>query len=1013
MRRLVLSSTALCAALVPALQASAQHYWNNPNVGAFSDPANWCPAPPLPTTTNWASLHFRFDRDHNDGTCSVFLPLPHVVSTSSRLINALHIDDDIVDFQQTGSLSLRPTVVPQTVLSIGNTSFASMSSRLRLYGASTSGIIASGPLGRGDVHMATAPNSGGVLELYGPRLVGVNALYIRGFGGAQLYIGPGSTVDSLQGIVEGGFHSGMFELASQSGSPLTLVGPFSGVVVDGTWTVANDLTIGTSGSHTIPADFIVRGSVSVGGSLTVRGGDPLAYFTALRVNSGGSLSTGPASIGTESQFSSTSVFISGGGLWTATGHVTLGRDAAGSVTARLDVCSGQLRVNGGSVLVKTTARLKGADSPSGDSGVIGSVSVQGGLEVGCSPGRLTIEGDYTQSAGQLTMEITGTEPGQYDELRVLGTATLGGTLVLNFTGFTPPPGPVTIPFLTATGGITGSFAHVTLINAPPGLSDDPAQFAGGSVTVGGGDPCGTDSDGDGVGDDCDGCPGDGTKTEPGACGCGVPDTDSDGDGTPDCNDLCPNDAAKTAPGVCGCGSPDADADGDGTPDCDDLCPGDPGKIAPGQCGCGIADTDTDQDGTADCLDGCIEDAGKTSPGTCGCGVPDVDSDGDGILDCNDNCDDRLDSDGDGASDCIDGCPQDFGKTEPGLCGCGVADTDSDGDGTPDCHDLCPDDPAKTNPGHCGCGQPETDSDGAGLPDCLDGCPLDPQKGHPAVCGCGVEDTDSDSDGAADCIDECPADPNKVLAGVCGCGTAETDTDADGTPDCIDQCVEDPAKTEPGACGCHAPDIDSDGDGVADCSDVCPGAADVDSDGDGTLDCNDGCPNDAAKTAPGPCGCGTPDTDSDGDAAPDCLDHCPSDPNKTSPGACGCGRSDSEACAQGCGQGYWKNHTDRWPVAYATTSDFDAVFGVNAFTPDITLLQALKREGGGVNALARQAVAALLNAASPDVAYPTSVEQVIVTVQSALAGGGSIEAAKNEFERNNRLDCPLDGTRARK
>ncbi|RIK66872.1 MAG: hypothetical protein DCC66_12580, partial [Planctomycetota bacterium] len=59
------------------------------------------------------------------------------------------------------------------------------------------------------------------------------------------------------------------------------------------------------------------------------------------------------------------------------------------------------------------------------------------------------------------------------------------------------------------------------------------------------------------------------KTNPGACGCGIPDTDANNDGVPDCFsiDLCPNDPDKIAPGTCGCGTPDTDTDGDGTPDC--------------------------------------------------------------------------------------------------------------------------------------------------------------------------------------------------------------------------------------------------------------------------------------------------------------------------------------------------------------------------------------------------------------------------------------------------------------
>ncbi|MCK6448551.1 MAG: hypothetical protein L6Q99_19340, partial [Planctomycetes bacterium] len=82
----------------------------------------------------------------------------------------------------------------------------------------------------------------------------------------------------------------------------------------------------------------------------------------------------------------------------------------------------------------------------------------------------------------------------------------------------------------------------------------------------------------------DQCPDDPNKTEPGVCGCGVPDTDGDGDGTPDCNDGCPSDPAKLDPGVCGCGVADTDSDGDGTADCLDLCPNDPAKLDPGACG---------------------------------------------------------------------------------------------------------------------------------------------------------------------------------------------------------------------------------------------------------------------------------------------------------------------------------------------------------------------------------------------------------------------------------------------
>jgi hypothetical protein len=62
---------------------------------------------------------------------------------------------------------------------------------------------------------------------------------------------------------------------------------------------------------------------------------------------------------------------------------------------------------------------------------------------------------------------------------------------------------------------------------------------------------------------------------------------------------------------------------------------------------------------------------------------------------------RGDSDNDGVSNCQDLCANDPLKTDPGLCGCGVAETDSDGDGAPNCIDDFPNDPTKQHAGDCG------------------------------------------------------------------------------------------------------------------------------------------------------------------------------------------------------------------------------------------------------------------------------------------------------------------------
>ena len=87
-------------------------------------------------------------------------------------------------------------------------------------------------------------------------------------------------------------------------------------------------------------------------------------------------------------------------------------------------------------------------------------------------------------------------------------------------------------------------------------------------------------------------------------------------------------------------------------------------------------------------------------------------------------------------------------------------------------------------------------------------------------------------------------------------------------------------------------------------------------------------------------------------------------------------------------------------------DFDTVFGVNAFTPDRTLLQALQAGGGGVNNLGRQGVAALLDAAAPGVDFPLSPNEVITAVRNAVLSGNAGTVA-SQLDVLVNLGCPLN------
>ena len=63
-------------------------------------------------------------------------------------------------------------------------------------------------------------------------------------------------------------------------------------------------------------------------------------------------------------------------------------------------------------------------------------------------------------------------------------------------------------------------------------------------------------------------------------------------------------------------------------------------------------------------------------------------------------------------------------------------------------------------------------------------------------------------------------------------------------------------------------------------------------------------------------------------------------------------------------------------------------------------------GGGLNALGRHSVAALLNAASSGVDYDRTTDQVIRSFREAYASG-SYEFLKNVFESFNEQGCPLN------
>lgn len=159
---------------------------------------------------------------------------------------------------------------------------------------------------------------------------------------------------------------------------------------------------------------------------------------------------------------------------------------------------------------------------------------------------------------------------------------------------------------------------------------------------------------------------------------GAAPRDTDGDGVRDKIDRCPGTPIAERVDPTGCPIP-RDTDHDGVVDPEDRCPNTPPGQRVDPAGCPV---DSDGDGVLDDVDECL----NTPPGEKvdgrGCPLP-TDADGDGVLDDADRCPETPA----GAVVDTDGCP---------------LPTDEDGDGVRDRDDRCPGTPAGTQVDAVGC-----------------------------------------------------------------------------------------------------------------------------------------------------------------------------------------------------------------------------------------------------------------------------------------------------------------------
>jgi autotransporter-associated beta strand protein len=252
-----------------------------------------------------------------------------------------------------------------------------------------------------------------------------------------------------------------------SGATLVAAGQINRAVSgNGTVTATGELIVGVS---TQLGQFNQGGSPGVGGTLNV-GGNAVSI-----------LSSSTAILGSQTN-------LSAGGSITTLNGAQLGNPSSVDATKIL-TSSGSATINGNFVNngvvngpTGSGQELTFTQAVTGAGSTTGNVAYAGSYRPSNSPDAVSVQNVLLEPTSTLIMEVAGPLPGSgYDQLEISGTATLNGTLEMEFTdGFSPSPGE---SFQLFNGATTGSFSQLNL-PAIGGWSWNTSNlYSGGTVSV--------------------------------------------------------------------------------------------------------------------------------------------------------------------------------------------------------------------------------------------------------------------------------------------------------------------------------------------------------------------------------------------------------------------------------------------------------------------------------------------------------------------------------------------------
>ena len=225
--------------------------------------------------------------------------------------------------------------------------------------------------------------------------------------------------------------------------------------VNGNWTVS-------PGSATVNGGTVqTLGNFNLGGGGTLIANATFNVPGTANINSSGFVVNNVFTVNDNVNLNGNSAAVVNGLIAAASVNVnnssSLVVNSPGTVAANVNVATGGLL----GLLGRINGNVVNAGAFQGTGRVSGNVINNGLISPGTSIGILTIGGNFTQNAnGTLRIEVAGRSAGQYDVLAVGGRANLGGRLQLVRLGNFQVRIGDQIAFLTAGGGVSGTFANV-------------------------------------------------------------------------------------------------------------------------------------------------------------------------------------------------------------------------------------------------------------------------------------------------------------------------------------------------------------------------------------------------------------------------------------------------------------------------------------------------------------------------------------------------------------------------